>query len=70
MDPLSTAASCYLRVADADAVHEEWQRIGVRRDDKTGSRLEPPMDTDYGMREFALVDLSGKLVRVGSPLGS
>jgi hypothetical protein len=28
----------------------------------------PPVDTDYGIREFALVDRSGNLVRVGSPL--
>jgi hypothetical protein len=27
-----------------------------------------PMDADYGMREFALVDRSGNLIRVGSPL--
>jgi hypothetical protein len=40
----------------------------VQRDAATGSRLEPPQDTDYGMREFALVDPSGNLVRVGSPL--
>jgi hypothetical protein len=25
------------------------------------------VDTDYGMREFALVDPSGNLIRVGSP---
>jgi hypothetical protein len=27
----------------------------------------PPVDTDYRMREFALVDRSGNLLRVGSP---
>jgi hypothetical protein len=27
-----------------------------------------PVDTDYGLREFAVVDPSGNLVRVGSPL--
>jgi catechol 2,3-dioxygenase-like lactoylglutathione lyase family enzyme len=27
----------------------------------------PPADTEYGMREFALVDPSGNLLRVGSP---
>ena len=52
---------------DADAVYAEWEAIGIRRDEKTGSRLEPPALTDYGMREFALVDPSGNLVRVGSP---
>jgi len=67
IDPLTTNASCYLFVGDADALHEEWRGVGVTRDDATGSRLEPPMDTDYGMREFAVVDPSGNLVRAGSP---
>ena len=70
VDPLTTSASCYLRVHDADALHDEWQRAGVKRDETTGSRLELPTDTDYGMREFALIDPSGNLVRAGSPLPS
>ena len=37
-------------------------------DAETGSRLMAPNDTDYGLREFALVDKSGNLIRVGSPL--
>ncbi len=32
----------------------------------TGSRIVAPVDTDYGMREFAVVDRSGNLIRVGS----
>src|SRR3954471_23965773 len=68
VDPFTTAASCYLRVADANALYEEWQRIGVPKDETTGSRLYSLMDTDYGMREFALVDPSGNLFRAGSPL--
>jgi catechol 2,3-dioxygenase-like lactoylglutathione lyase family enzyme len=67
VDPLKTDAMCYLRVPDADALHDEWQRVGIARDEATGSRLEPPVLTDYGMREFALIDPSGNLVRVGSP---
>jgi len=67
VDPLTTDAMCYLRVEDADAVHAEWAAVGVPRDKATGSRLEPPVLTDYGIREFALVDPSGNLVRVGSP---
>ena len=27
-----------------------------------------PVDTDYGLREFALVDPDGNLLRIGSPL--
>ena len=69
VDPLTTDHSCYVRVADADALHAEWEAVGVPSDPRTGSRLMPPCDTDYGMREFALVDQSGNLVRVGSPAG-
>jgi catechol 2,3-dioxygenase-like lactoylglutathione lyase family enzyme len=68
VDPLTTDSGCYVRVADADALFQEWQRVGLTEDPATGSRLVPPSDTPYGMREFALVDRSGNLVRVGSPL--
>ena len=68
IDPLTTDASCYIRVEDADALHREWKAVGIQPDPATGSRLMPPQDTDYGLREFALVDKSGNLLRVGSPL--
>ena len=68
IDPLTTIAGCYLRVEDADALYREWDAVGVPTEAETGSRLIAPADTDYGMREFALVDRSGNLVRVGSPL--
>ena len=66
VDPLATAGMCYLFVDDADAVHAAWQDAVPPADPRTGSRLQAPEDTDYGMREFALVDPSGNLVRVGS----
>lgn len=68
VDPLTTSAMCYLRVADADALHDEWSRAGFEADAATGSRLMAPVNTDYAMREFAVVDRSGNLVRAGSPL--
>ena len=66
IDPLTTIAGCYLYVDDADAVYEHWRGV-VEPDPATGSRLEAPVTTDYGMREFAVIDRSGNLVRVGSP---
>jgi hypothetical protein len=48
---------------------DETLASGVPRDEATGSRLAP-VDTGYGIREFALVDPSGNLVRVGSPLAA
>jgi catechol 2,3-dioxygenase-like lactoylglutathione lyase family enzyme len=65
VDPLSTAATCYAYVDDAQAVYDEWATI-VPEDPSTGSRIVAPMDTDYGMTEFAVVDPSGNLIRVGS----
>jgi catechol 2,3-dioxygenase-like lactoylglutathione lyase family enzyme len=67
VDPLKTAAGCYAFVDDAQALYDEWSGI-VLPDAPTGSRVVAPMDTDYGLREFAVVDRSGNLVRVGSPL--
>ncbi len=61
-DPKRTASTVYLYVADADAVHSEWERAGV------DGRLTEPTDTPYGLREFAFVDTDGTLHRVGSPL--
>jgi catechol 2,3-dioxygenase-like lactoylglutathione lyase family enzyme len=67
VEPLTTSSSCYVFTDDADALYAAWNAIGVPSDPTTGSRLQGPVDTDYGMREFALVDPSGNLVRVGSP---
>ena len=54
--------SCHLAVADADALHAEWTHAGVT--------AEAPWTTDYGMREFTLLDPSGNLLRVGSVVTS
>ena len=67
VDPLRTSSMCYLYVEDAQRVFEEW-RDAVEPDSTTGSRIDAPMSTEYGMREFAVVDRSGNLVRIGSPL--
>jgi hypothetical protein len=67
VDPLTTSASCYCFVDDAQALYDEWVDLVVP-DAPTGSRVVAPEDRDYGLREFAVVDRSGNLVRVGSPL--
>ncbi|MEV0395106.1 VOC family protein [Polymorphospora rubra] len=61
-DPARTAATVYLYVSDADAVHAAWAASGVE------GRLGEPGDTPYGLREFAFVDPDGTLHRVGSPI--
>jgi hypothetical protein len=67
VDPLTTSSGCYVFVDDAQALHDEWAPLVVP-DPATGSRVVAPVDTDYRMREFAVVDRSGNLLRIGSPL--
>jgi catechol 2,3-dioxygenase-like lactoylglutathione lyase family enzyme len=62
--PTESAACCYVRVQDVDAMHRafaaagELPRHGI-------PRLEPPADRPWGLREFALVDADGNLLRIG-----
>ena len=67
VDPLSTSSMCYLYVDDARSVFDEWVDL-VEPDPPTGSRIVAPVRTDYGMCEFAVVDRSGNLLRIGSPI--
>ena len=60
-DPARTGAAVYLYVSDAAALHAQWARPGA-----PGRRGEP-VDTPYGLREFAYVDPEGTLHRVGAP---
>jgi hypothetical protein len=62
-DPGRTAASVYLYVSDADAVHDEWASA-------VEGHFGAPRDTPWGLREFTYVDAEGTLHRVGSPLKS
>jgi hypothetical protein len=51
-----------LYVDDADVVYGEWQAKAA-----PPARIDPPVDAEYGMREFTLFDPHGNEVRVGSP---
>jgi hypothetical protein len=42
--------------------------IGLPADPATGSRLHPIDETDYGMRQFAVIDPNGNQVSFGSPV--
>jgi catechol 2,3-dioxygenase-like lactoylglutathione lyase family enzyme len=71
VDPYTTSAGCYFRVPDAPALWDEWSaaEAALPVSDRGIPRLQgPPWDTDYGLREFALVDPDGSLIRVGSPV--
>jgi hypothetical protein len=68
LDAWSSIAGCYLYVEDTDAVYAEYAALGLPGEGIP--RLQgPPTDSDYGMREFAVVDADGNLIRIGSRLG-
>ena len=62
--PATNHTSCYWRVSNADALHEEFAALGLPR----GTYLTEPFDEPWGMREFTLKDPAGNLIRVGHEL--
>ncbi len=68
LDPWSSIAGCYVYVEDADALHAAF--LSLELPSEGIPRLHgAPEETDYGLREFALVDPDGNLLRIGSPAG-
>jgi catechol 2,3-dioxygenase-like lactoylglutathione lyase family enzyme len=59
------AASCFVWVDDADALYAEW-----RANAPGEARIEPPVDTAWGMRSFALRDPDDNEIGVGSPIST
>lgn len=61
--PSDSSAGCYIRVGDVDALHAAFASAqlpsrGIPRMD----RLE---DKPWGLREFAIIDPDGNLLRIG-----
>ena len=68
LDPFASDSMCYWRVPDARRLHAELATAALPA---AGiPRLTPPEDQPWGMREFALVDPSGNLLRIGEELGA
>lgn len=64
--PAESCAGCYFRVVDADSAYEVFRAAGLP--EKGIPRLDPIEDKPWGMREFALVDRDGNLIRIGQVL--
>lgn len=66
LSPGENYAQCYWRVKDVDALHAECQAVGLP---SAGiPRLDAVENKPWGMREFAIVDPNGNLVRIGQEL--
>ena len=67
VDRWTNGLSCYVRFPDAAgarALHDAWAAATV----PAPAELRAPWTTDYGLLEFALIDLDGNLVRIGGAL--
>ena len=53
-------------MADADALYREFAALGLPAEGSPS--LSEPADEPWGMREFALKDPAGNLVRIGHEL--
>ncbi len=64
--PAESITGCYLRVSDVDAVERDFAAAGLPR---TGIPRQDRLETKpWGMREFAIVDPDGNLIRIGQIL--
>ncbi len=66
--PEASSAGCYIRVMDVENFYRscspgQWPSKGI-------PRMEALEDKPWGLREFALVDPDGNLVRVGQIIES
>ncbi len=66
LDPKTNEGACYIRTDKADDLYEKWSvcglsNIGIPRIDKIENK-------PWGMREFAIIDNAGNLLRIGAIL--
>jgi len=61
--PADSSAGCYLRVADVDGFHRAC--LAGQLPSHGIPRMDAPQDKPWGLREFAIVDPDGNLLRIG-----
>ena len=61
--PEASYAGCYIRVSDVQSIYQAFASSQLPR---TGiPRMDILEDKPWGLREFALIDLDGDLLRIG-----
>ena len=61
--PEDSSAGCYLRVLDVDSIYRAFAAAELPR--QGIPRMDALQDKPWGLREFAVVDADGNLVRIG-----
>lgn len=66
--PTESSAGCYIRVADVETIYRAFASAELPR---TGiPRMDTLADKPWGLREFAIVDPDGNLLRIGQVIGT
>lgn len=66
LKPAESSAGCYIRVLDVERIYQTFARVHLPN---TGiPRIEIPENKPWGMREFAMVDPDGNLLRIGQTI--
>jgi catechol 2,3-dioxygenase-like lactoylglutathione lyase family enzyme len=66
LQPAQSHAGCYIRVSDVESICRAFASAGLPA---TGiPRQDPLAVKPWGMKEFAIVDPDGNLLRIGQPL--
>jgi hypothetical protein len=66
-DPARSAHGTWIDCSDPDGLAAEWAAVGLAR--QGIPRLVPPEGKPWGLREMALVDPEGTLLRIGRAIG-
>lgn len=66
LDPAECYAGAYMRVGAVDRLYAAFAPVGLPT--QGIPRLEPVADKPWGLREFALLDEDGNLVKFGQVL--
>ena len=66
LDPAKSFAGCYVRVSDVESIYRAFATAGLPG--KGIPRQVAIEDKPWGMREFAIVDPDGNLIRIGQVL--
>ncbi len=63
LKPAESNAGCYIRVADVESIYAAFSAAQLPA--KGIPRMDSVTNKPWGMREFAIVDPDGNLIRVG-----
>lgn len=66
LDPAESSAGCYIRVQNVDCIYQTFAKANLP---KAGiPRMDDLENKPWGMREFAIVDPDGNLIRIGQTI--